>query len=33
VIVDCDQPLDEIELGDEVEIEIPLWLAREKELE
>ena len=32
VVVDCDTPLDEIEPGDEIEIEIPLWLAREKEM-
>lgn len=32
LIRDCDQPLDEIEFGDEIEIEIPLWLAKEKEL-
>ena len=32
LIVDSDTELDEIEVGDEITIEIPLWLAREKGL-
>ena len=32
LIVKCDIELDDIEAGDEITIEIPLWLAREKGL-
>lgn len=31
-IIECDCEIDDIEIGDEIEIEIPLWLAREKGL-
>ncbi len=31
-IGECDTEIDDIELGDEIEFEIPAWLAREKEL-
>lgn len=32
MIRECDSELDDIQLGDEIIIEIPLWLAREKGL-
>lgn len=32
LIVECDTEIDDIEVGDEIEIEIPLWLARKKRL-
>jgi hypothetical protein len=31
-IIECDQDVDEIDVGDEITIEIPLWLARAKGL-
>lgn len=31
-IVDCDCKLDMLMKGDDIEVELPLWLAKEKEL-
>lgn len=31
-IVECDQDVDEIKVGDEITVEIPAWLARQKGL-
>ena len=33
LIIECDTDLDDIEAGEEITIEIPQWLAREKGLE
>ena len=31
-IIECDSDLDDIAVGEEITIEIPLWIAREKGL-